>query len=103
MWMGQNKKDELKNRTINKIAMDIYVGSCGRKSLGETPQCECTRRLTSSPRKAEYISRAGMRSYNIRVLFNSKPFCPSLIFNLLVVSLTYNFHYACSCVSYKSA
>src|SRR5690625_154979 len=52
---------------ITNLALEIYVDSCGKKSLGETPQCECTRRLISSPRKAEYISRAGIPTYNIRV------------------------------------
>src|SRR5690554_701128 len=58
-------------------ALEIYVDSCGKKSLGETPQCFSTRRLTSSPRKAEYISRAGIRSYIVRILLIHKSFCPA--------------------------
>jgi len=39
-------------------AKEIYVDSCGMKGLGETPQCDSTRRLISRPRKAKYISVA---------------------------------------------
>jgi hypothetical protein len=30
----------------------MAVDSCGRRGIGETPECDSTRRLTSRPRKA---------------------------------------------------
>jgi hypothetical protein len=42
------------------LAKEIHGDSCGRIGIGETPQCDSTRRLTSRPRKAECISVAGM-------------------------------------------
>ncbi len=56
---------QLKRRITTSLAPEIYVDSCGRKGIGETPQCASTRRLTSRPRKAKYISGAGYMHYLI--------------------------------------
>jgi hypothetical protein len=40
-----------KDEQCTKLAEEIYADSCGRKGIGETPQCVSTRRLTSHPRK----------------------------------------------------
>ncbi len=53
MWLFRDLI--LPNHTL---AEEIYVDSCGRKGIGETPQCVSTRRLTSRPRKAKCISGA---------------------------------------------
>jgi hypothetical protein len=54
---------------LHNLAPEIYVDSCGRKGIGETPQCVSTRRLTSRPRKAEYISGAGLERQD-RIFFS---------------------------------
>src|SRR5699024_9759489 len=76
---------------INAIpAEEIYEDSCGRKGLGETPQCVSTRRLTSRPRKAKYISEADI-NYFVRLLFLKKYSCPNLIFFILLLVLLITF------------
>src|SRR5699024_8663421 len=48
-----------KGEESTDLAEEIYVDSCGRKGIGETPKCGSTRGLTSRPRKAKCISGAG--------------------------------------------
>ncbi|TFJ92050.1 hypothetical protein E4U82_14270 [Lentibacillus salicampi] len=38
--MDRTKMYKTKNEQYIAIAEEIYVDSCGRKGLGETPQCE---------------------------------------------------------------
>jgi len=70
-----------KTNNPTKLVEEIYVDSCGEKGLGETPQCVSTRRLTSRPRKAKYISVAVYLLHNfckVRISLLIKHFCPNL-------------------------
>src|SRR5699024_2829948 len=52
--------------------------STGRKGLGETPQCDSTRRLISRPRKAKYISIASyMHQLKFVFFSNENTFVPA--------------------------
>jgi hypothetical protein len=55
---GQNKSFTVKDECFTLPAQEIYGDFCGRKGIGEIPECESTRKLTSRPRKAKYISEA---------------------------------------------
>jgi len=69
-----------KSNNPTELAEEIYVDSCGKKGLGETPQCVSARRLTSRPRKAKYISGAVYLLHNfckVRIFLLIKHFFPT--------------------------